>query len=105
MNNTALVNNNPNCTNAIPCVNCLSETARLAMEFDKAVKFDYYANNAPGQTVNIVNINPNDRNECVLYKNPEEYTSPIENIYRIMDDLICITANSIYVVKKDVLPS
>ena len=47
-------------------------------------------------------IGVRDTEEKLLVKSEEEYTSPINKIYKVEQEYIIITENSIYVVSADI---
>ena len=89
------------------CVNLLSyeslkQAAKLSLEKDKALNFDYYIHSIE-KKCKVVKTPEDDK---VLFKSQDEYTSPIikllspcskENI------LFCETQNSLYIVHSNML--
>lgn len=80
----------------IPCAKALAHAARLAIQEDKPVCFDYYEDTQPGGTAFIGQNKETE--ERILVKSAEEYTSTISRIFRAESDLIVITENSIYII-------
>jgi hypothetical protein len=87
----------------IPSVHTLAQAAKLGLEFDKPIMLDYYVTKS-----RIVKTKDGD---TLLYKNNDEYTSPIGKLFKVdksqkacgTSDLIAMSENSIYVVTSDVL--
>jgi hypothetical protein len=40
--------------------------------------------------------------EQMLYKNKEEYTSPIANVFKVDGEMLVLTENSVYIVNADI---
>lgn len=80
-----------------PDQHVLQTAAKLAIEQDKPIMFDYYNETRNGTAFLGEDT---DTKEKMLVKNPEEYTSPVQRMCRPKDsaDIIIITENSIYVV-------
>lgn len=84
----------------IPSSKSLTKAAEMAINLDKPLCLDYYVDSRNKQCK--IGIDGNDK---VLYKNFEEYTSPLKSMYKIVDDnatnfsdYILETHNSIYIV-------
>ena len=56
----------------------------------------FYIDSCRGK-VSIVN------SDCdkIIYKNSEEYTSPIQNTYKVGNEYLIVTENTIYVISAD----
>ncbi len=80
-----------------PDTQILQMAAKLAIEQDKPIMFDYYNETRAGTAFLGEDT---DTKERMLVKNPEEYTSPVQRMCRPKDstDIIILTENSIYVV-------
>ena len=83
----------------IPGNKCLQHCSKLAITQDKPLLLDYWTASLDG---NII-IGVRDNDEKLLVKNEEEYTSPIEKIYKIENEYIILTENSIYIVSSKIL--
>tara|TARA_Y100000591_G_C21843515_1_gene707184 strand:+ start:1476 stop:1766 length:291 start_codon:yes stop_codon:yes gene_type:complete len=68
--------------------------AKLSIIDDKPIMLDYWTESLDKKIV----IGVRDNNEKLLVKNAEEYTSPIQKIFKVSDCYIIATENSIYVV-------
>mgnify|MGYP001590242066 CR=1 FL=1 len=82
-------------TGSQPNSKTLGDAWNLSVQFDKPVMSDYWEESVTG--VVFFGIKP--EKEKILVKSVDEYTSPIEKIYRSGDDYIVMTENSIYIVK------
>lgn len=78
-----------------PNFKTLQHAAKMAMDQDKPIRMDYY-NDTRDQKAFL--------GECeitkdkMLVRNAEDYTSLIQRIFKISDDFIVITENSIYII-------
>jgi len=79
----------------LPNDKVLSHAAKLAMEKDKPILLDYYKDTRTGAAFLGQD---KDNGERILVKNPEEYTSPVQKMFKAKDDYIIETENSIYIV-------
>ena len=79
----------------IPNEKVLFHAAKIAIEQDKPILLDYYRETR-AQTAFLGE--DKDTKERILVKNPEEYTSPVQKMFKAKDDYIVVTENSIYVV-------
>lgn len=93
-------NVNQNLTNSqvdppLPSSTVMMQAAKLAMQDDRAIMLDYYA-----QTLNNTAFLGEDgeTKERVLVKSKEEFTSLIKKLYKVGEDFIILTENSLYVV-------
>ena len=71
------------------------DAARIAVEQDKPILLDYYNDTKNAKA--FLGEDP-DTKERILVKNAEEYTSPIQKIFKAATDYIVMTENSIYIV-------
>ena len=78
----------------LPSASTFQNAAKIAIEEDRPVLLDYWR----GSLEKSVLIGVRENNEKMLVKNPEEYTSPIQKIYKIGDEYIISTENSLYIV-------
>jgi hypothetical protein len=79
----------------LPNEKVLSHAAKIAMEQDKPILLDYYTETRLGRAFLGED---GETKEKILVKNPEEYTSPIQKMFKAKDDYIIVTENSIYIV-------
>ena len=82
-------------TEIVPAATTLLQAARLAIREDKAIQMDYYVDTANARAF----IGEDgDTKEKVLVKSKEEFTSLIQKLYKVGDDLLIVTENSIYII-------
>jgi hypothetical protein len=78
-----------------PSPQTLVQAAKIAIEQDRAIMLDYYRQTAGG--VAFLGEDPETK-ERVLVKSKDEFTSLIKKLYKVGDDFIILTENSLYVV-------
>jgi len=76
----------------------LQNAIKLAISEDKPILLDYWT--ASIEKTALVGVR--DTNEKLLVKSTEEYTSPIQKIYKVGNDFIIMTENSIYLVASSI---
>lgn len=79
----------------LPNPTTLLHAARLAIKDDRPIQLDYYVESASGKA--FMGEDP-DTKEKMLVKSTDEFTSLIQKIYKVQEDFIILTENSIYVV-------
>ena len=79
---------------ASPSNQCLQHVVKIAVVDDKPIMLDYWTDSQE----NKVLIGVRDNGEKLLVKSEEEYTSPIEKIYKVETEYIIVTENSLYLV-------
>ena len=79
----------------LPSVTTLVHAARLAIKEDKPILLDYFVD-----TYNNKAFMGEDQEtkEKMLVKSGDEFTSLIQKVYKVQEDFIIMTENSIYVV-------
>ena len=80
---------------SLPSATILLQAAKLAMEQDRAILLDYYEQTTNGTA--FLGEDPETK-ERILVKSKEEFTSLIKKLYKVGDDFIILTENSIYLV-------
>ena len=82
-------------TEILPAPATLLQAAKIAIEQDRAIMLDYYR-----QTANATAFLGEDpeTKERILVKSKDEFTSLIKKLYKVGDDFIILTENSLYVV-------
>jgi hypothetical protein len=90
----------------IPHVATLTHASKLSLELDKPILQDYYLDSIM-KRCKLVKTQEKD---TILFKNNEEYTSPLKKVLQIDasttasgKDIICISENSIYIVHSNIL--
>lgn len=81
----------------IPTASVLLRAAQLAVEEDKPIYLDYYADSVEKKCC----IGVKDGTKY-LVKSDSEYTSTIENVFKCEDCYIVMTENSLYIVSTSV---
>lgn len=82
-------------TENLPSIKVLYEAAKIAIEQDKAIMLDYYRESIAGTA--LLGVDPKTKDRLLL-KSKDEFTSLISKAYRVDDDLIIVTENSLYIV-------
>jgi hypothetical protein len=83
-------------TPLIPGEKVLFHAAKIAIEHDKPILLDYYAET---QETGAAFLGQDKvTNEKFLVKNTEEYTSPVQKLFKVGNDIIIVTENSVYIV-------
>jgi hypothetical protein len=82
-------------TDLLPPAQTMLQAAKLAIEQDRAIMLDYYRQTHAGTA--FLGEDP-DTKERILVKSKEEFTSLIKKLYKVGDDFIILTENSLYVV-------
>lgn len=76
----------------------LTNVAKLAIVEDKPIMFDYWT----ASLDNTVIIGIKESGDKLLVKSEDEYTSPIQKIYKVEEEYIIMTENSIYIVASSI---
>ena len=84
-----------NSTENLPVANTLLQSAKLAIEQDKAIMLDYYRETAAGTAFLGEDSETKER---ILVKSKEEFTSLVKKLYKVGEDFIILTENSLYIV-------
>lgn len=79
----------------LPHATTLLHAARLGIQQDKPIQLDYYVESATNKA--FIGEDPETK-EKMLVKSNEEFTSLIGKIYKVSEDFIILTENSIYIV-------
>jgi hypothetical protein len=82
----------------LPCELVLKHVSKLSLEKDKPIMLDYWALSCTKSVV--IGVRSND--EKLLVKNEDEYTSPISKVYKVGEQYIVETENSLYVVSSEI---
>ena len=79
----------------VPSPATLVQAAKLAMAQDNPIRLDYYAESCNGKAFMGED---GETKEKMLVKSSEEFTSMIQKTYKVAEDYIVLTENSIYIV-------
>jgi len=72
---------------------CLQHCVKIAIVDDKPIMLDYWTDSLDTKVL----IGVRENGEKLLVKSEDEYTSPIEKIYKIDNEYIIVTENSLYI--------
>ena len=93
-------------TTITPHAATLLHASNIAIEQDRPIMLDYYG---PSTRREAKLVKTQDK-DTILYKNGEEYTSPLKKVFQIDGsqtengkDIICLSENSIYIVHSTIL--
>lgn len=84
-----------NSSEIVPSAQCLLHAARIAIQQDKPIMLDYYVDTA---TKKAFMGEDTETKEKMLIKSNDEFTSLIQKVYKVQDDFIVLTENSLYIV-------
>ena len=76
----------------------LRHASRLSISNDKPIMLDYWTLSLTKEVV----IGERTNKERMLVKNEEEYTSPIVKLYKVENEYIIETENSLYIVDSSI---
>lgn len=79
----------------LPSSQTMMQASKLAIEQDRAIMLDYYKQTHAGTAFLGEDAETKER---ILVKSKEEFTSLIKKLYKVGDDFIILTENSLYVV-------
>ena len=82
----------------LPSDTTMKHTCKIAIVEDKPIILDYWSASLDGKAL----IGIRDNKEKLLVKSEEEYTSPISKFYKVNQEYIIVTENSIYLVSSDI---
>lgn len=85
----------PSVPSTLPNASTLLQASKLAMAEDKPIHLDYFADTLTGKAYMGED---SETKEKTLVKSREEFTSQIKKVYKVAEDFIVMTENSIYIV-------
>jgi len=77
-----------------PSNQCLQHAVKIAIVEDRPIMMDYWTNS---HDKNVL-IGIKEDGEKLLVKSEDEYTSPISKIFKVENEYIIVTENSLYIV-------
>lgn len=80
----------------LPSDSVLRNAAKLSVTEDKPIMLDYWSDSCGEGACVLIGVKTND--EKLLVRSEDEYTSPISKIFKVCDEYIIMTENSIYIV-------
>ena len=86
---------NPTTASPVPSAQVLVHAAKLSLEQDKPIQLDYYKDT---ENQKAFLGEDQETKEKMLIKSNEEFTSLVQKVYKVLDDYIITTENSIYIV-------
>ena len=81
---------------SMPDTNTLSQAAKLSIKVSKPICFYFYIDSCKG-AAQIVTAD----GDKIIYKNSEEHTSPIRHTYKVGNEYLIVTDNTIYIISCD----
>tara|TARA_Y100000389_G_C17198284_1_gene382322 strand:- start:259 stop:558 length:300 start_codon:yes stop_codon:yes gene_type:complete len=84
----------------LPGDSTLKNASKLSIQEDKPIMLDYWMDSCDESTSVMVGVKTNE--EKLLVRSSDEFTSPISKIYKIVNDYIIMTENSIYIVSSKI---
>ena len=83
---------------ASPGNTCLQHCVKISIVDDKPIMLDYWTNSLEEKVL----IGVRESGEKLLVKSEDEYTSPIEKIFKVENEYIIVTENSLYIVSASI---
>ena len=80
----------------LPSDATLQHASKLAIVEDRPIMLDYWAGSID-KTV-LIGVKDDSSKEKILVRSEDEYTSPIQKIFKVSSEYIIMTENSIYIV-------
>lgn len=84
----------------LPGDTTLKNASKLSIQEDKPIMLDYWADSCDENTSVMIGVKTNE--EKLLVRSSEEFTSPISKIYKVGEDYIIMTENSIYIISSKI---
>ena len=78
----------------LPTPKVLNHASKIALSEDKPILLDYWTDSFNAGV--LIGVRENE--EKMLVRSEEEYTSPISKIFKVGEEFIILTENSIYLV-------
>ena len=82
----------------LPTQTTMQHTLKLSIVEDRPIMMDYWTASLDKSV--LVGVKEN--GEKLLVKSEDEYTSPIVKIFKVENEFIVVTENSIYIVSSDI---
>jgi hypothetical protein len=79
----------------LPSEKAMKHAARVAIEQDKPIMLDYYNETRDGKAFMGEDSKTKEK---MLVRSEEEYTSLIQKIFKVGDDFVAVTENSVYII-------
>ena len=82
-------------TETIPSAQTLAHAARIAIQQDKPIMLDYYVESLEGKAFMGEDAYTNEK---LLIKYSDEFKSMVQKVYKVQEDFIILTENSLYII-------
>jgi hypothetical protein len=89
----------PASQDSLPHATALLQAAKLAIQQDRPIQLDYYVESTTNKA--FIGEDPETK-EKMLVKSNNEFTSLIGKIYKVQEDFLILTENSIYIVSSKI---
>lgn len=86
-------------TEILPSSAALLQAARIAIKEDRPIQLDYYTETATDKA--FLGEDPTTK-EKLLVKSADEFTSLVQKIFKVADDFLITTENSLYIVSSKI---
>jgi hypothetical protein len=83
----------------LPSAAALLQAARLAIKEDRPIQLDYYIDTATEKA--FLGEDPTTK-EKLLVKSADEFTSFVQKVFKVGDDFLITTENSLYIVSSKI---
>jgi len=93
--NASVASAKPSGADVMPNPQTMMQAAKLAINEDRAIMLDYYRDSCKGSAFLGED---GETKERILVKSKEEFTSLIKKLYKVGEDFIVVTENSVYIV-------
>jgi len=84
----------------LPGETTLKNACKLSIQEDKPIMLDYWMESCDESSSVMIGVKTNE--EKLLVRSSEEFTSPISKIYKVGEDYIIMTENSIYIISSNI---
>jgi hypothetical protein len=89
---------NVNSNYRVPSNTTMEHACKIAVVEDKPIMLDYWTCSLDKNAL----IGVRENKEKLLVKSEEEYTSPVSKVYKVENEFLIVTENSIYIVSADI---
>jgi hypothetical protein len=79
-----------------PSDKTLKNAAKLSIQDDRPIMLDYWTESYEESPTVMIGVKTNE--DKLLVRSSEEFTSPISKIFKVEEEYIIVTENSIYIV-------
>lgn len=83
-------------THIYPSDKTLKNAAKLSIQDDRPIMLDYWTDSCEESPTVMIGVKTNE--DKLLVRSSEEFTSPISKIFKVEEEYIIVTENSIYIV-------